>query len=218
MANLAAALLAEIPPADVREAVMRRLEKEIIHVRNGHIHVGITGGALLFKLLRDQGRDDLIYTMLSKTDYPGWGLMRENGATTIWEAWEKDLEGHSMLHSSFLYPGAWYIDGAAGIRRDPQHPGFRRFIIRPPAPGATGLSWAGAVYNSPAGKIVSRWRRENGRLKLQITVPPNSTALLQVDPAEELNVTAYPTIKRVGTGERYLQYEVAPGTYQLTSL
>lgn len=218
MANLAAALLAEIPPADVREAVMRRLEKEIIHVRKGHIHVGITGGALLFKLLRDEGRDDLIYTMLSKTDYPGWGLMRENGATTIWEAWEKDLEGHSMLHSSFLYPGAWYIDGAAGIRRDPQHPGFRRFVIRPPASGATGLSWAGAVYDSPAGKIVSRWRREDGRLKLQITVPPNSTALLQVDPAEELRVSGYPSIKRVDSGKGYLQYEVAPGTYQLTSL
>src|SRR5690606_14513406 len=137
MANLAAALLADVPPSAVRRRIMQRLEKEILEVRNGHIHAGITGGALLFKLLRDEGRDDLIYSMVSQTAYPSWGYMKENGATTIWEMWEKDLPGHSLLHSSYLYPGAWYIDGLAGIKRDSAAPGFRRFIIRPPLPDAT---------------------------------------------------------------------------------
>src|SRR5690606_36304492 len=52
MANQAAALLAGIPPAAIREEVMHRLEKEILEIRNGHIHAGISGGALLFRLLR----------------------------------------------------------------------------------------------------------------------------------------------------------------------
>src|SRR5690606_32760884 len=110
MSNLAAALLGEVPPAELREVVMKRLEKEILEVNNGHIDVGITGGAMLFKVLREAGRNDLIYSMTSKTAYPSWGYMKENGATTIWEMWEKDLPGHSLLHSSYLYPGAWYID------------------------------------------------------------------------------------------------------------
>ena len=120
MSNLAAALYGNVMPPDLRQTVMDRLEKEIMVNKRGHIHVGITGGAMLFKVLREEGRDDLIYSMTSKTTYPSWGFMRENGATTIWEMWEKDLPGHSLLHSSYLYPGAWYIDGVAGIRRDPK--------------------------------------------------------------------------------------------------
>ena len=118
MRSLAAALYGGVMPDDLRSLVMRRLEKEILVNKNGHIDVGITGGAMLFKVLREEGRDDLIYAMTSQTTYPGWGFMRENGATTIWEMWENNLGGHSLLHSSYLYPGAWYIDGVAGIRDD----------------------------------------------------------------------------------------------------
>lgn len=218
MANLAAALLADIPPTALREPVMRRLEREILEVRQGHIHTGITGGALLFKLLRDAGRDDLIYTMTSKTTYPSWGYMKENGATTIWEMWEKDLPGHSLLHSSYLYPGAWYIDGIAGIRRDPDDPGFRRFIIRPPAADATAISWAKAAFQSPVGTIESRWSREDGRLQLEITVPPNSTAILQLRPNEAVDVSRYPTIVQKGKDNDVLQYELKPGKYMLSRI
>ena len=198
MDNLAAALLAEVPPASLRGAVMDRLAKEIRVVWNGHIHAGITGGAMLLKLLRAAGRDDLIYSMTSQTDYPGWGYMKANGATSIWEMWEKDLPGHSLLHSSYHYPGAWYIDGLGGIRRDPDHPGFGRFIIRVPRAGTgagfgagvwtetgtgTGagfgvgkLSWVRASFDAPTGRIETAWQRRNDSLYLQVTVPPGTTA------------------------------------------
>lgn len=180
MANLAAALLAGIPPEGLRGTVMKRLEREILEVRKGHIHVGITGGALLFKLLREEGRDDLIYSMTSQKDYPGWGYMKANGATTIWEMWEKDLPGHSLLHSSYLYPGAWYIEGLAGIQRDPAHPGFQDFIIKMPELDQEQLSWARASFDSPAGQIKTAWRREAGKTELEVSVPPNCRARLKL--------------------------------------
>jgi len=217
MANLAAALLAEIPPANLRAGVMQRLEKEILEVRKGHIHAGITGGALLFKLLREEGRNDLIYSMVSQTTYPSWGYMKENGATTIWEMWEKDLPGHSLLHSSYLYPGAWYIDGLAGIKRDPAAPGFRRFIIRPPVADATDVKWAEAAFDSPQGRIKSRWSREGGALTLEITVPPNTVATLEVSPDERLDHARYDTITEVDAQGGFLRYELQPGHYRLAS-
>ncbi|SMC40788.1 family 78 glycoside hydrolase catalytic domain [Pedobacter africanus] len=180
MANLAAALLAEIPPADLRAAVMKRLEKDILVLHKGHINVGITGGAMLFKLLRQEGRDDLIYSMTSQKDYPSWGYMKANGATTIWEMWEKDLPGHSLLHSSYLYPGAWYIEGLAGIQRDPARPGFQDFIIKMPGLDQKQLSWARASFDSPAGQIKTAWRREAGRTELEVTVPPNCRGRLNL--------------------------------------
>ena len=45
----------------------------------GHIHAGITGGAFLFKTLLENNRSDLLYTMVSQQDYPGWGDMLNAG-------------------------------------------------------------------------------------------------------------------------------------------
>lgn len=52
MANLAVALLAEVVPAQDSVKVLESLEREILVKFKGYIHAGITGGALLFRLLR----------------------------------------------------------------------------------------------------------------------------------------------------------------------
>jgi len=216
MGNLAAALLADVPPPQLRNAIMQRLEREILVVRKGHIDVGITGGALLFKLLREAGRDDLLYSMTSQVDYPGWGYMKANGATSLWEMWEKDLPGHSLLHSSYLYPGAWYIDGVAGIRRDPNYPGFQRFIIRLPRLGPSQMQWARASFDSPTGIIKSYWQRKQGVLSLEVTVPPNSKATIQFPAARSTEIkVSSPLAKRTGYESGYVLFELSPGTYTL---
>ncbi|MCO5947034.1 family 78 glycoside hydrolase catalytic domain [Mucilaginibacter flavidus] len=217
MGDLAAALLAEVPPPALRDLVIKRLENEILVVRKGHIHVGITGGAMLFKLLRSLGRDDLIYSMTSQTDYPGWGYMKANGATSLWEMWEKDLPGHSLLHSSYLYPGAWYIDGVAGIRRDPDVQGFKKFAIHPPKLTEQQMTWAKASYDSPAGLIKSAWERKNGSLYLSVTVPPGTTATAYFPAPNIAGVkvsSAY--AKYIGSKNGYLEYHLPAGEYTLS--
>lgn len=214
MSNLAAALLAGVPPADLRAKVMKRLEKDILVVHKGHINVGITGGAILFKLLREEGRDDLIYSMTSQTDYPGWGFMKANGATTIWEMWEKDLPGHSLLHSSYLYPGAWYIEGVAGIKRDPDTPGFQHFMLRPPVLKSDLLTSARASFDSPAGLISTSWKRRNGSLFLEVTVPSNCSVTVQLDAKafhNDIKESKYVKLKGLKNG--YHLIEAVSGTY-----
>ncbi|MGC4233644.1 MAG: family 78 glycoside hydrolase catalytic domain [Niabella sp.] len=212
MANLAAALLAEVVPVSEKEKVIKSLEAEILVNRKGHIHAGITGGALLFRWLREQGRNDLIYSMTSKITYPGWGFMKGNGATTLWEMWEKDLPGHSMLHSSFLYPGAWYIDGLAGIK--PDKPGYAQFVIEPPAAKETGVEWVNASFDSPVGLIKNSWKRNNGRLSLSITVPPNSVCLLKLSPEDAEIVTEKKgIIKKLADEHGKIVYELQSGNY-----
>ena len=120
-AYLAIALLVDLPPADLRPLVWQRLVNEILVVRKGHIHAGITGGYFVMKELLAQDRPDLIYTMATKTDYPGWGDMLRRGATTLWEDWEGKL---SHLHSSYLHVGLLFVPGLAGIQVDPAAPGF----------------------------------------------------------------------------------------------
>lgn len=217
MGNLAAALFGDVMPANLRAVVMKRLETEILVNRAGHINVGITGGAMLFKVLRDAGRDDLIYSMTSQTTYPSWGYMKDNGATTIWEMWEKDLPGHSLLHSSYLYPGAWYIDGLAGIKKDTRAPGMQRFILRPPGLTANQMTSASASMQAASGLIKTYWKREDNTLKYEITVPPNTVANLQIPVEEAKNMQG--TIKyvtRLGTENGLVIYELKAGSYSLS--
>ncbi|WP_316813134.1 family 78 glycoside hydrolase catalytic domain [Pedobacter heparinus] len=219
MANLAAALLAGIPPPELRGQVMKRLEDEILVVRKGHIHAGITGGALLFKLLREEGRDDLLYSMTAQKDYPGWGYMKANGATTLWEMWEKDLPGHSLLHSSYLYPGAWYIEGIGGIRRSADGPGFQKFVIRLPLLNADQMNWAKVSFASPAGFISTSWKWEGKVVNLQIAVPPNCIALLQLRKGESMDQSSRSKhIKSVGVRDGFYTFELKSGAHQLKIL
>jgi len=214
MANLAAALLAEVVPNNLRQQVFKRLEQEILVNNNGHIDVGITGGALLFKLLRETNRDDLIYAMTSKTDYPSWGYMKANGATTIWEMWEKDLPGHSLLHSSYLYPGAWYIDGVGGIKSTITKPGYQHFIISPPNLSTSQINWAETSFDSPAGVIKVKWKRQNEQLNMDISVPPNCTATLRIAENENIHIEGYEGyIKKSGKRGNQILYELQAGNY-----
>lgn len=215
MRSLAAALYADIMPVEVRPLVLEQLAKEILVNQKGHIDVGITGGAMLFKVLRDEGRDDLIYSMTSQTNYPGWGFMRDNDATTIWEMWEKDLPGHSLLHSSFLYPGAWYIDGVAGIRKDEHFPGYRKFNLRIPKLSGQQLSFAKAEFNSPAGLIKSYWKKSDGSTIFIVTVPPNcsATVFFPDEPGKAIRVSNN-NVKQTGVKDGYALFEISSGTYR----
>lgn len=175
-AYLAMALLVGVPPEELRPGVWKRLEDEILVNRKGHIWAGITGGAFLVKTLIEADRHDLIYAMVSKEDYPSWGDQLRKGATTFWESWE-DNPGLSYLHSSYLYVGNWFIGGLGGIRPDPDGGGFKQFLVKPAVLADPGVRKASASYESPYGTICTAWEVADERLKMEVTVPPNTTAV-----------------------------------------
>jgi hypothetical protein len=110
----------------VRPLVEKRLEEEILIHRRGHIHAGITGGAFLYKTLLALDRQDLLFTMARKEEYPGWGDMLRHGATTMYESWDKD---NSLCHSSYLYIGTWF--SRSGRIKTNRLSGLKHFIVKP---------------------------------------------------------------------------------------
>lgn len=175
---LAIALATGVPPADTRPAVWRRLEHEILVARNGHVHSGVVGGFFLFKLLTEENRGDLLYAMVSQRGYPGWAYMLDRGATTWWESWEGEANRDftSLVHSSYLFVGPWFVEGVLGIKSDPVTPGFARFAVSPSPPDRPDLTWAKGYYDSIRGRIEVRWYQINGTFTLDVRVPPNTTA------------------------------------------
>jgi alpha-L-rhamnosidase len=223
MAYLAMALYVDVPPAEVRPAIWRRLEYEIRTRRQGHIHAGITGGAFLFKALIEANRNDLLLEMVGQKTYPSWGDQLQRGATTFWESWEDNPE-LSYLHSSFLYVGSWFNQALAGIRPDPEHPGFRRFVLRPFVPPDGSVTWVRASHNALPGPIESSWRVEDAQLHYDVTVPPNTSAVCFVPARQGSNVLESGRPVREVRGVTWQRDEpeslvllLEPGQYHFTS-
>jgi alpha-L-rhamnosidase len=203
--QLAFPLLTGVVPAELREGVAKKLEETILVRNGGHLDTGMHGTYFVTKYLMEADRNDLVYAMTSKTDYPGWGYMLADGATTSWESWR----GQSHIHDTLISIGAWFIEGVAGIRADEQAPGFKHFYVRPAVVG--DLSSARASYRSIRGEIASDWRIENGTFKLSVTVPPGTTATVSVPGDGPVRTTARRSPSAAGRSGR--SFETGPGVH-----
>jgi alpha-L-rhamnosidase len=216
-AYLAAALLVGLPPEELRPTVWKRFEDEILIHRQGHFWGGITGGYFIVRNLIDFDRPDLMFEMATKEDYPGWGDMLRRGATTAWEAWDGR---NSLLHSSYLHIGAWFIEGLAGIQPDPNGPGYKRFIIKPGVLRKQSLDWVKGRFESPHGTIASEWQIRGGVLELKVSVPPNTIATLYLPTTDPKSVKEGNAPLPKARGVKHLRdekgrsvLEIQPGHY-----
>lgn len=176
-AYLAMALYVGLPPQSLHEEIWKKLEHEILVTRKGHFWGGITAGSFLFHTLLDNHRDDLIYEVVTKTDFPSWGYMLEKGNGTFFEDWECN---GSAMHSSYLYIGSWFTEGLGGIR-SPQG-GYRHFVIKPWISVNGKLKNVRSSHRSLYGNIVSNWHIQNdGLVYVEVLVPANTTAELYLD-------------------------------------
>ena len=101
---------------------------------------------------------------------------------------------NSFSHYSFGAVMQWGFQTLAGI--DTDGPGFKKIIIRPQIPSAQSnpdgqpLDWVRASYEHPRGKIASAWKREGGKLLLDVIIPANTTATVTLPSGALRNVGA----------------------------
>jgi len=166
-----------VPPGE-SSRVVHRLVEQIEGPARGHIATGLVGGQFLHRTLGDAGRSDLALTIATGRDYPSLGYMAEQGATTVWELWNGDTAdpamnsgNHVMLTGDLL---EWMYADLAGIAPADDGSGFQTIQLRPQF--VEGLDFVEAAYDSPYGRVESRWRRTDGGIRWEITVPANAEA------------------------------------------
>ena len=135
----------------------------------------------------------------------------------MWEAWDGR---NALLRSSYLHIGAGFIEGLGGIIPDSDGPGYKRFIIKPGVLRNQSLDWVKTRLESPYGMIRSEWKIQNGTLKLNVAVPPNTTATVYLptqnpQSAKEGNVPLAKAqgIKRLRDEKGRCVLEIQPGQY-----
>ena len=182
------ALLMGIPPDSITAAAVKtKLINDCHYKYHDHIAAGLMGVPVFTEWCIRERQTDLMATILRQPDYPGYLYMIENGATTTWESWDcgrPGKEDRSRVHNCYNGIGIWFYQALAGIRSDPEEPGYRHFFIDPQP--CEGVEWVKATKPTPYGTI--RVDIEKGQLKVEI--PQGSTATVFPGTPKERQLTS----------------------------
>jgi alpha-L-rhamnosidase len=206
--------------------VFANIEEKILTEFNGHVSTGLVGIQWLMRGLSDYGRADLAYRIVTNRDYPSWGYMIENGATTIWELWNGNTadpgmnsHNHVMLLGDLL---VWCYEYLAGIQNTAGSSGFERITMRPHP--VDGLDYVKASYRSVRGNIESAWKKADGAFQWEITLPANTVARVYVPAAGRAEVYESGVKADLAEGVKFIEqagsyavYEVGSGRYAFTT-
>ena len=179
------ALMFDLLPENLRSKATSYLVEDI-ESRKNHLSTGFLGTPYLCHVLSQNGRADVGYDLLLQETYPSWLYPVKMGATTIWERWDgqkpdstfQDTGMNSFNHYAYGAIGDWMYRVVAGIEIDPKQPGYQHFFVQPQP--TDKLSYAKATFESNYGEIAAGWQRQNGKMKMTVKVPANTTATVKI--------------------------------------
>lgn len=181
----AMALYMNLPPAAARSKVASHLTNDVTYFHNTHTTSGFIGIRYLMPALTQIGRSDLAYELAVQDTYPSWGYMLKNGATTLWELWEKKTgpSMNSQDHIMFGSVGAWFYQALAGIDQDPGSAGYEHIRIEPQM--VEDLNWASGTVQTVHGVVTSSWQRTPSSVTLHVAIPAGTDAQVLVPVSSE---------------------------------
>lgn len=224
-----------LTPVDTKKAVVAHLLEDVVE-RGYHPSTGFLGTKYLLPTLSDYGYHEAAWKTATSKDYPSWGYMAVNGATSMWELWNSDTEPPDRMNSRNHFAlgsiGEWFYSHLAGIRIDEDHPGFKHSIISPMP--ADGLDWVKGKIETPYGTLRSTWKKESGLFTLDLRIPANTTATVYIPVLEGARMELYeggkvlvkdgaetPAIKGVelkSVSEEHITVDVTSGSYRFELL
>ncbi len=186
------ALMFDLLPENLQPKAVNYLVEDI-KSRNNHLSTGFLGTPYLCKVLSDNGRADVAYDLLLQETYPSWLYPVKMGATTIWERWDgiktdssfQDFGMNSFNHYAYGAIGDWLYRVVAGIELGKT--GYKHILIQPQP--TSRLTFAKAHFESNYGRIESNWEQKDGKMRLQVRIPPNTTATITLPNAQKDKIT-----------------------------
>lgn len=177
----AMALHADMVPETERAAVVANLVTDLEQNYNGHFYGGHEGWFQTAQVLSEGGHVDWALDELTGPEFPQMGFIPGTlGLNTI-------PEGFFLLHgityasacqSEFQTIMNWVPETLFGIAPDSSRPGFKHFAVAPLFPSQ--LDSAEISFGTPYGTAEVGWKKKSDALTIQLTIPPNSTATLEL--------------------------------------
>ncbi len=200
-----------------RAAVSASLVKEI-RASNNSLTAGDVGYRYLLQGLGQAGASEVVFDMNSRTDVPGYGYQLVQGATALTESWQANHNA-SNNHMMLGHLTEWFYSELGGIQDAPTSIAGKEIVIYPKLVG--DINTVNASYESPYGRVGSRWKMAANTVDLTVEVPVNTTALVFVPATNSASVlesgrpvNQQKEIQFVRQENGYSVYKVGSGTYQ----
>lgn len=174
----------------------------LVREAGNHLTTGFTGTPYLLFALSDNGYPDVAYDLLMQDSCPSWLYEVKAGGTTIWERWDAlrpdgtvnigELTGSksddksdggmvSFNHYANGAVGDWLYRRVIGI--EATSGGYKTFQIAPVVGG--GLTYARGSVMTGYGEIASDWVLDDGKFRIRVKVPVNTTCTLIMPSGKE---------------------------------
>jgi alpha-L-rhamnosidase len=196
-------------PAGQEDRVFENIVNKTEVDFKSHVSTGLVGIQWLMRGLSDRGKAGLAYQIATNRDYPSWGYMIENDATTIWELWNGNTadpgmnsHNHVMLLGDFI---VWCYEYLAGIQNTAGSAGFKNITMKPYP--VEGLDYVTASYHSVRGEIKSAWKKQDGHFIWDITIPANASATIYIPASDKQQVTESGKKASAADGVTFLKKE-----------
>ncbi len=184
-----------------RTRILNKLILNLVKTQK-HLRTGFVGTEYLPHVLSRFDQHQLVGDILMKDDCPSWLYAVKLGATTVWELWDGVNEDHSynmfsmnsLNQYGFATIGNWLVKDLAGISS--LEPGYVRSRIAPRL--VSGITEVQASYETPYGKLSCRTACRNGRYQIDISIPANTEAVIEL-PGKEKMIS--------GSGTYHFEYE-----------
>lgn len=216
-------------PDSLRKEAARRLVDNISSYQD-HLTTGELGCQFLNSVLTRFGYADTAYKLLLQESCPSWLYPVTMGATSLWEHWDSikpDSTFQTPVMNSFDLAAMggsvadWLYREVAGLDTYVDGPGYKHIRIKPYV--SKGLTYARATLQTYYGKTGSYWSEQNGTLKLNVQIPPNTWATVFV-PGTSVSsirengkrISAEKGIHLQGTEGGYIVLNIGSGSYDFT--
>jgi alpha-L-rhamnosidase len=173
----AIALSLNLVENEYKQRVAKNLFDNVV-AHNHHSTCGNIGYRHLFYALSDNGYTDEVIKILTNPEYPGWGYMIANEATTVWERWEAEMQNemHSFDHPMFGSYDAWLYAYLGGIKINMDSCGCDKVTVKPYIPA--NIDYVNCSFETVRGTIISNWKKVNGKILYHIEIPANTSAVI----------------------------------------
>lgn len=204
---------------------------------NDHtLTTGFVGTGCINQTLSKVGFNDEAYSLLLQTKDPSWLYSVRQGATTVWERWNSytidkgfgDVGMNSFNHYAYGAVVEWLFAYVAGIRPIEEYPGFKKFMLAPMPDTRKQIpkeqeriTSVKAEFESVCGLIKAAWHYENGRFVYQVTVPSETTAVVEFPILTDKKVISINDVE-FSEGENFkiingkMVFELKGGEYVIT--
>ena len=149
---------------------------DIIHEKNDSFDCGLLGSLKIFHVLSRFGRGDLAFYMITKKEFPSYGLLVDMGETTLVERFMPDNSPEDSHNHHFLGDvSRWFVREIGGLRvKDHKTVEISPDLTLP-------ISSAEAYYELPAGKVAVKWERKpTGAVCVEYTCPESVSCTLKL--------------------------------------